>query len=78
MHICGYRVDAVWRLQLLIVEVDGHAAHGHRAAFERDRRRDQVLIAAGWRVVRVTFRQLQDEPLMVAVRLGQALALAQA
>jgi very-short-patch-repair endonuclease len=36
------------------VEVDGYGVHGHRAAFERDRRRDQVLAAAGYTVLRVT------------------------
>jgi len=41
----------------LIVEVDGHAFHGHRAAFEHDRRRDQVLAGAGYRVIRVTWRR---------------------
>lgn len=72
--LCGYEVDFLWRPAKLIVEVDGHAFHGHRTAFERDRRRDQVLAAAGYRVIRVTWRQLIEEPLAVAVRLGQALA----
>ncbi len=72
--VCGYEVDALWPQARLILEVDGHAFHGHRAAFERDRRRDQVLAAAGYRVIRVTWRQLIGEPLAVAVRLGLALA----
>ena len=45
-----------------------------RGAFEGDRRRDQVLVAAGYRVLRVTWRQLFEEPVAVAVRIGQALA----
>ena len=30
-----------------------------QAAFERDRERDRILQAAGWRVVRITFRQMR-------------------
>ncbi len=46
----------------LIVELDGRAAHGTRRAFERDRERDRLLLVDGWRVMRVTWRQLRDEP----------------
>ena len=46
----GYEVDAVWAGERLVVEVDGFAFHGSRDAFERDRRRDAELVAAGWRV----------------------------
>jgi very-short-patch-repair endonuclease len=73
-HLHGFEVDFLWRAQRLVVEFDGRQFHGHEAAFERDRRRDQVLLAAGYRVLRVTWRQLLDEPLAVAVRIGQALA----
>ena len=53
-----YEVDAVWRDARLIVELDGFATHGTRRAFERDRERDRRLTAAGWRVIRLTWRQL--------------------
>ncbi len=65
-RVLGYEVDFLWRAQKLVVEVDGYAFHGHRAAFERDRAKDQVLVAAGYRVIRVTWRQLEREPLVVA------------
>jgi uncharacterized protein DUF559 len=55
-------VDFVWRAQGLIVETDGHRTHGSRSAFERDRRRDQRLALAGWRVVRFTWRQTANDP----------------
>jgi very-short-patch-repair endonuclease len=58
----GFEVDCAWSEQRLIVELDGHASHAHATAFERDRERDRVLTAAGWRVVRITWRQLVDEP----------------
>ena len=47
----------------------------HPRAFERDRKRDQILVAAGYRVIRVTWRQLTEEPMAVMVRIGQALAV---
>jgi very-short-patch-repair endonuclease len=53
--------DCVWHAQRVIVELDGRAAHATAAAFERDRARDRVLAAHGWRVVRVTWRQLHSE-----------------
>lgn len=56
VRLLGFEVDFVWRTAKLVVEVDGHAFHAHRAAFERDRERDQALVAAGYRVIRVTWR----------------------
>jgi hypothetical protein len=53
--------DCVWRAARLAVELDGHAFHGTPTAYERDRARDRALSAAGWRVVRVTWNQLQRE-----------------
>ena len=52
--------DCVWRRSRLIAELDGRAVHGTAAAFERDRARDRALGAAGWRVVRITWRQLSS------------------
>jgi len=61
--------------QKLVIEMDGWTFHGHRAAFERDRDRDQKLVAAGYQVIRVTWRQLEREPLMVVARIAQALLI---
>jgi hypothetical protein len=54
----GYEVDAVWRAAWLVVELDGRDTHGTTTAFEADRERDRRLIAAGWRPIRVTSRQM--------------------
>jgi very-short-patch-repair endonuclease len=62
----GKEPDFRWPKHRLIVEVDGFATHGTRQAFETDRARDRTLLAAGWRVVRITYRQLHEQPQEVA------------
>jgi very-short-patch-repair endonuclease len=69
-----HEVDFLWREQRLVVEFDGYAYHSTRAAFERDRGRDADLQAAGYRVMRVTWRQLIETPEAVVARIAQALA----
>jgi hypothetical protein len=58
----GYEADFLWRAHGLIAEVDGAGVHATRHAFEHDRRRDQRLMLAGYRVVRFPERQVVDEP----------------
>jgi very-short-patch-repair endonuclease len=69
----GYEVDCVWPEQRLIVELDGHASHSPTHAFELDRARDRRLEAAGWRVIRITWRQLEQEPDLVEADLRRLL-----
>jgi very-short-patch-repair endonuclease len=54
----GKQVDCLWPEQRLIAELDGFATHGTRRAFDDDRTRDRALVVAGYRVVRITWRQL--------------------
>ena len=71
----GIEVDAVWREQGVIVELDGYAFHGTRAAFESDRARDRRLTARGWRVIRITWRDLCERPHELATELGALLSM---
>jgi very-short-patch-repair endonuclease len=71
----GAEADFLWRERRLIVEVDGRDVHTTRRAFERDRRRDQRLVLAGWRVLRFTWRQVLFEPAYVAATLRGLLEL---
>jgi very-short-patch-repair endonuclease len=73
VKVAGWEVDAFWPAYKLVVEVDGFAYHGNRAAFERDRRKDAALVAAGYRVIRITWRQLVDEPHVVVALLARLL-----
>jgi hypothetical protein len=70
----GFEVDFFWPAERLVAEIDGYAFHASRSAFERDRDRDAALLAAGVRVVRVTWRRLVREPEAVVARIAQALA----
>lgn len=56
-----FEADCLWGAQRVIVELDGRATHGTRRAFERDRERDRLLQSEGWRVLRITWRQLRDD-----------------
>jgi hypothetical protein len=69
----GIEVDVCWPRERVIVELDGFAFHRHRAAFERDRARDARLQAAGYVVVRLTHRRLEEEPAAVAEELRRLL-----
>lgn len=74
VRLHGYEVDVHWPERRLVVEVDGYAFHGTREAFERDRRRDARLQAAGERVIRLTWRRIVGEPEAVVALLAVALA----
>jgi very-short-patch-repair endonuclease len=54
-----------------VVELDGAAEHGTRAAVRRDRKKDRVLWRAGFRTMRLTDDALDAEE-EVALDLAQA------
>lgn len=76
VHVIGFEVDAFWADERLVVEIDGYEAHRGRQAFERDRRKASALEAAGYRVLRVSWRQIKETPEMVAAVVAAALAQA--
>lgn len=54
--------DFVWREQRVIVETDGIAFHGTHQARQRDPRRDQRALVAGWKPLRTTWQQVKRRP----------------
>lgn len=64
LQIDGHRLtpDFFWERQRLIVETDGAETHATPPAFRRDRWRDQVLMANGYRATRVAWEHIQNEP----------------
>lgn len=65
----GFRPDFLWPEQRLIVETDSRTFHDTHRRFEHDRRRDQLLAIAGWRVIRFTWRQVFHKSEQVATTL---------
>lgn len=66
-------IDALWERERVAVELDSRGIHGTRKKFESDRQRDRILIAERWRTMRITWRQLQEEPEEIVRDLRSAL-----
>jgi len=69
------RVDFAYPELRLIIELDGRAWHSTLDAFESDRMRDNLAQLAGWRVLRITYRMLKDQPLLVRDMIRQACSI---
>jgi very-short-patch-repair endonuclease len=65
-------VDFYWPTYCLIVEIDGWETHRTKAAFEADRARDAALTAIGNRVLRFTWRAINNDSATVKRRLQAA------
>lgn len=77
LHVEGERllVDFLWAKEMVIVETDGRETHETPEAFQSDRRRDQLLAAAGYLVLRITWSQIHSEREAVLNRVSRALSL---
>jgi hypothetical protein len=78
VEVEGCECDFVWVDLRLVVETDGAAAHGTRRARKRDPARDARLMAAGWRVWRVSWEEVAEDPAGVAEQLQRLLTPAPA
>ncbi|MEO9222339.1 MAG: DUF559 domain-containing protein, partial [Mycobacteriaceae bacterium] len=72
--VLRYRVDVAFPAERLAVEVDGWAWHHDVDRFGHDRRRQNELTNAGWRVLRFTWEQLTEEPATVIRQIRHELA----
>jgi very-short-patch-repair endonuclease len=68
-----FEIDALWGRERVAVELDSRSVHGTKKRFESDRQRDRILIAEGWKTMRITWRALQQEPQEVIGDLQAAL-----
>ena len=73
-----YFIDVAFPEGRLAVEVDGRAHHSDARAFQRDRQRQNDLVAAGWTVLRFTWDDLVRRPGEVIDRIVAALVRATA
>ena len=69
----GYELDAYWRPERFVVELDVYETHGTRGAFERDRLRQEELKLLGVEMIRVTGSRLDREPDAVINRVAALL-----
>jgi very-short-patch-repair endonuclease len=64
--IGSYLVDFLWRDRRLIVETDSYIYHRGEEAFQDDRSRALDLRSLGYEVIRLSERQINEEPNKVA------------
>jgi very-short-patch-repair endonuclease len=69
----GFELDCYWPESRFAVELDVFETHGTRAAFERDRKRQEDLLLHGIAMTRVTGPRLEREPREVMARVGRLL-----
>lgn len=74
-HVGPYEVDVLFPAQRVIVELDDRRTHETTHAFQSDRAKDAALTALGYRVLRITWQRLTQEPALVIAQLRAVLAL---
>lgn len=72
--VAGMELDAYWERERFVVELDAFETHGSRAAFERDRRRQDDLLLHGIETMRATGPRLKREPRATIERVARHLA----
>jgi very-short-patch-repair endonuclease len=72
--VAGVYVDGVWSDLKLVLEFDGWRYHRDRDKFESDRIRDQHLLIADHRVMRITKRQIDHRPYALIARVATMIA----
>jgi very-short-patch-repair endonuclease len=71
--VAGFLVDVCWPQWRLVVELDGRGFHDRRRAFETDRIKDAKFQRHGYRILRITYKRVHEQPDAV---LADILALA--
>ena len=67
-------LDIAFPEALLAIEIDGWAWHSDPDRFQRDRQRQNALVAAGWTVLRFTWADLIERPEQVVATVVRTLA----
>lgn len=70
------RIDFLYRVSAIVIEADSKRWHGNWVATENDHRRDALLTAAGFHVIRTNYQQLVEEPELFVNAIRGALARA--
>ncbi len=72
-NVAGLELDLYWPEQRFAVELDVFETHGTRAAFQRDRQRQEDLLLDGIGMTRVTDKRFDREPEAVIARIARLL-----
>jgi very-short-patch-repair endonuclease len=76
VRIGAFTVDLLWPEHRVVFEIDGYNFHTSRSAFDRDRRKDAALRAAGCEPNRLSRDQVMFEPVLSIAAIAGALARA--
>jgi hypothetical protein len=68
------RVDFLWPARMLVVEVDGLSKYADSRELQREKERQNKLVALGYRVLRFTWADLTHRPDWVVRQIRSALA----
>jgi very-short-patch-repair endonuclease len=74
VRIHGFEVDFYWPALGIVVELDGAAFHSDFIARQRDEVKTKALQAQGLIVIRISFREMMDDPAQAIRRVAAALA----
>ncbi|MGN5237897.1 DUF559 domain-containing protein [Rhodococcus sp. SJ-3] len=70
----GFEIDVAFEAQRVAIEIDGWAWHRDAARHRRDAERQNILVNAGWHVLRFTWHALAHDPDEVICHIRRALA----
>jgi hypothetical protein len=70
------RVEFVYRAERVLIEVDSRLHHSALLDFEHDRDRDNKFAADGYRVLRITYLMIKEQPREVERTVRRALRVA--
>lgn len=73
VRVGPHLVDFLWPERRVVVETDGYLYHRGKVAFQDDRARDLDLRRRGFEVLRLSERQVNEQPAMVAEVLATTL-----
>jgi very-short-patch-repair endonuclease len=68
-------VDASWRAERVVLELDGLRFHASDEQWRKDRGRDRRLALAGWRVLRYTWLDVRQRPAALVAEVAEALGV---
>lgn len=76
-RVPGAVIDVAFPTLMIAIEIDGFAYHSDTRSFVHDRRRQNMLVGAGWTVLRFTWQDLIDDEAAVLDRVRAAIRSAQ-